>query len=208
MPKPQVIRAPAYLCLCGGVVTALLAVSIGAFLDPSVNTADPDWMFWAWPLALLLPLLRAPFVGVVVHDDHPVRRTWLQSVTLPRSEIIDVETTNYSGLWNWGNASLIFRMASLQLGNGSSTDVPGRSTCCFVPRSGSRASGESVQNVKLQIRSSDDRARKLAVGGVMRADSGHVRMAGLTPFLAVVPRAVRGATPVSQAAIGGVDADG
>lgn len=124
MPKPQVIRAPAYLCLCGGFMAALLAISISAFLDPSVDSKDPDWMFWAWALALLLPLLRAPFVGVVVHDDRLVRRTWLRSVTLPRSEIIDVETTNYSGLLNWGSASLIFRMASLHLGNGSSMDVP------------------------------------------------------------------------------------
>jgi hypothetical protein len=36
---------------------------------------------------------------------------------------------------------------------------------------------------------------------------GYVRMAGLAPFLVAVPRGVGGATPVSQSAMGGVDAD-
>ena len=48
MSRPLVLRSTGYVTLCGGLVVLLLAVSVGAFPDPTLaDTRDPDWMFFA-----------------------------------------------------------------------------------------------------------------------------------------------------------------
>lgn len=86
--RSTVLRSQGYVMLCGGLVVVFLALSVGAFLDPSLTgSRDPDWMFWLWAVALSALLLRAPFVGLVVRDDRITRRSWLRRSRGPRRRL-------------------------------------------------------------------------------------------------------------------------
>lgn len=113
------------MMLCGGLVFVLLAISVGAFLDPTLaDTRDPDWMFWLWAIASAALLLRAPFVGLVVRDDRITRRTWLRSKTWPKSEIVGAGRAGYSGLLNRSSTSKRFMMIALYARDHVVIDVP------------------------------------------------------------------------------------
>ena len=125
MSRPVVLRSPGYVSLCGGLIAAFLAVSVGAFVDPTTaDTRDPDWMFWLWAAALSAMLLRAPFVGLVVREDRITRRTWLRSKSWLRSEIVGVGRAGYSGLLNRSSTSKRFMMIALYARDRRVVEVP------------------------------------------------------------------------------------
>lgn len=125
MSRPLVLRSPGYVTLCGGLVVLLLALSVGAFLDSTLaDTRDPDWMFWLWAVALSALLLRAPFVGLVVREDRITRRTWLRSMSWPKSDIVGVGRAGYSGLLNRSSTSKRFMMIALYGHDRGVTEVP------------------------------------------------------------------------------------
>jgi hypothetical protein len=114
-----------YLTLCSGVTGLLLVVSVIAFLDPSLDgTRDPDWMFWPWAGVLVALLMRAPFVGLLIHDDRVTRRSWIRSRSWPRSEIAGIGRAGYSGVLNRASRSGRFMMIALYKGDRSVIEVP------------------------------------------------------------------------------------
>jgi hypothetical protein len=114
-----------YLALLCGQIGLLLALSVSAFLDPSLDgTRDPDWMFWPWAAILVALLLRAPFVGLLIHDDRVTRRSWMRSKSWPRTEIVDVGRTGYSGMMSHGSVSGRFLMLALYMRDHSVIEVP------------------------------------------------------------------------------------
>lgn len=123
--RPVVLRSPGYVMLCGELLAIFLAVSVGAFLDPTLaDTHDPDWMFWLWAVALSALLLRAPFVGLVVREDRITRRTWLRSTSWPKAEIVGVGRAGYSGLLNRSSTSKRFMMIALYARDRVVIEVP------------------------------------------------------------------------------------
>lgn len=124
--RPLMIRAPGYLSLCVGVLVTLLAVSVGALVDPALDgTRDPDWMFWIWAPGLTALVLRAPFVGLRIAHVRVARRTWFRSVTYPMASVLKVKTTGCSGYLNgYVSTSKGFTMLRLHLPNGRKVDVP------------------------------------------------------------------------------------
>lgn len=81
-------------------------------------------MFWVWESILVALLLRSPLVGIVVERNRIVRRGWLHSRSWPVAEIASVGSTNYSGLLNMASTSTTRLMIRLELGDGSTVDVP------------------------------------------------------------------------------------
>jgi hypothetical protein len=119
------VRSSGYLAMCAGYLLLLLAISIGAFLDPaSRNTRDPAWMFWIWTSTLTALLLRAPFVGLDIRGECVTRRTWLRSRSWPEPDVVEVRSIAYSGLLNWGLESGRFKLACLTLRDGTVVAVP------------------------------------------------------------------------------------
>ncbi|WP_406831721.1 hypothetical protein ABEG17_02580 [Pedococcus sp. KACC 23699] len=97
-----------------------LAVSVGAFLDPTLrNSRDPDWIFWVGAAGLVALLVRAPFVGLVVRGDRVIRRTWVRSCSWNKNDITRVGPASYSGILNRGSRSGRFRMVVLTVRDGS-----------------------------------------------------------------------------------------
>lgn len=123
--RSTVLRSPGYVMLCGGLVVVFLALSVGAFLDPSLTgSRDPDWMFWLWAVAVSALLLRAPFVGLVVRDDRITRRSWLRSQSWPTSEIVGVGRAGYSGFLNRSSTSKRWMMVALHARDRVVIEVP------------------------------------------------------------------------------------
>ena len=119
------IRAPGYLALCVGVLLTFLLVSIGAFLDPTLDgTRDPVWMFWVWASVLAALLLRAPFVGLLITDSRVARRGWLRTWTYSVSDVTAVRSCGYSGNLNRHSQSRLFKMLSLRLADGRIVEIP------------------------------------------------------------------------------------
>lgn len=123
--RPLMIRAPGYLSLCVGVLLTFLIVSVGAFVDPSLDgTRDPDWMFWVWVSGLTALLLRAPFVGLLIDGVRVVRRGWVRKWTHLASEVKAVRSQGYSGNLNRGSESRTFKMLELKMVDGRVVEVP------------------------------------------------------------------------------------
>lgn len=115
-----VVRSPGYIALCGGIVAVFLAISVGAFLDPTLkDSGGPDWMFWVGATVLVGLLLRAPFVGLVIRGDRIIRRTWVRSCSWSASDITRVGPASYSGNLNRNSRSRRFRMVVLTVRDGS-----------------------------------------------------------------------------------------
>lgn len=116
------VRSRGYVALCGGTMALFLAVSVGAFLDPTLkDSRDPDWMFWVGATVLVALLVRAPFVGLVIRDDRVIHRTWVRSRSWSKSDITRVGPASYSGILNRGSRSGRFRMVVITVRDGSTT---------------------------------------------------------------------------------------
>lgn len=114
-----------YVALCAGYLALLLAISVGAFLDPTLRgSRDPNWMFWSWAACLLALLCRAPFVGIVVRDGRVTRRSWVRSKSWSVSEIGRVSLAGYSGNLNRFSRSRRFLMMVLRLRDGTVVELP------------------------------------------------------------------------------------
>ena len=112
-----VVRATGYLVFVVALAAFMLAISIGAFLDPQLDgQRDPDWMFWLIVVLLSALIARAPFVGVFVSADTVRRRTWLRTQTWPADDIHHVGQSGYSGFLNRGSTSRRYRMVVLTVG--------------------------------------------------------------------------------------------
>ena len=98
------------------VVLLLFALAaLGGVLDPTEGVDEPQW--WPGLLFVVLPVvlaIRGVFTGVVVADSHVVLRGWLRTRRVPRSQVLGVTTMKYSGVWNRGSASRIFRMLAIK----------------------------------------------------------------------------------------------
>lgn len=113
-----------YVALWSGIWGLFLLVSIIGFTDPPPNAPrNSDWMFWLGVSILLGLLGRAPFVGLVIRGDRVTRRTWLRTVSWPRSDVSQVKTASYSGMPNWYGESGLFSMLVLTV-RGSDVAVP------------------------------------------------------------------------------------
>lgn len=120
-----VVRSVGYVALCAGFLALLLAISVGAFMDPALEgSRDPDWIFWVWAACLVGLLCRAPFVGVVIRDGRVTRRSWFRSQSWPASEIARVKLAGYSGNLTKFSESRRFRMVVLRLRDGTIVEVP------------------------------------------------------------------------------------
>src|SRR3954451_10764556 len=94
--RPLALRSVGYVSLCSGLVALMSIFSVGAFLDPSLEGArDADWVFWSWATGLVALLIRAPFVGLLIRDDRVTRRSWVRSVSWPRSTMVGVGKAAY-----------------------------------------------------------------------------------------------------------------
>ena len=119
------IRSGGYLALCGGYLALMLAISLGAFLDPTLAySRDPVWMFWSLAACLVALLCRAPFVGVAVGDGRVTRSTWFRSQSWPAAEVAYVSLAGYSGGLNRFSRSGRYLMLAVRLRDGTVVDVP------------------------------------------------------------------------------------
>lgn len=119
------IRSAGYVALCAGFLALLLAISVGAFLDPTTQESrDPNWMFWPWAACLLGLLCRAPFVGIAVREGRVTRRSWFRSQSWPASDVVRVSLAGYSGNLNKFSESRRFRMIVFRLRDGTTVDIP------------------------------------------------------------------------------------
>lgn len=119
------VRSGGYVALCAGILTLLLVVSVGAFVDPALEgSRDSDWQFWLWASCLGALLCRAPFVGLLIRDDRVIRRSWVRTQSWSVSAVSGVETAGYSGNLNQGSQSGRFLMLVLRMRDGSVVEVP------------------------------------------------------------------------------------
>lgn len=120
----MLVRSPGYVALCAGIMAVFLVVSVGAFLDPTLNDSrDPDWMFWVGAAGLVALLVRAPFVGLAIRGDRVVRNTWVRSRSWGKGDIARVGLSSYSGNLNRGSRSGRFRMVVITVRIGSTLEA-------------------------------------------------------------------------------------
>lgn len=107
------------------VVLMLFALAaLGGVLDPTEAVDEPQWWPGLWFVALPVALaVRGVFTGVVVADSDVVLRGWLRTRRVPRSQVLGVTTMKYSGVWNRGSESRVFRMLAIKTVDGT-IEVP------------------------------------------------------------------------------------
>ena len=125
MRRGVAIRSGGYVALLGGFWALCLVLSVGAYLDPTLEDArDADWMFWLGAACLAGVLARAPFVGLIVRDGRVTRRSWVRSQSWAAGDIAGVAVVGYSGNLNWFSRSGLFLMIVLRTHGGAVIEVP------------------------------------------------------------------------------------
>lgn len=107
------------------VVLLLFALgALGGVLDPTEGPDQPQW--WPGVCFVVLPValaVRGAFTGVIVAGSEVVLRGWLRTRRVPRSQVRGVTTMKYSGAWNRGGESRVFRMLAIKTVDGT-IEVP------------------------------------------------------------------------------------
>jgi hypothetical protein len=106
------------------VLLLFSTAALGGVLDPTSGADEPDW--WPGVGFVVLPVVlavRGVLIGVVVTDSEVLLRGWLRTRRLPRDRVLAVTTKKYSGLWNRGSQSRLFRLLAIKTPKGV-VDVP------------------------------------------------------------------------------------
>ena len=115
---------PALLCSAIAVLLLFALAALGGVLDPTEGVDEPQWWpglgFVVVPLALAV---RGVFTGIIMTDSEVVLRGWLRTRRVPRNGVLGVRTVAYSGVWNRGGQSRVFRMLAVQTADGT-VEIP------------------------------------------------------------------------------------